>query len=222
MTRPTLIYFKARGRAELIRLVLAEAGVDHDEHPIGKDLGAWNGQPTDFQALKDSGLLPFQAAPVWVDADGFRLAQSGAIATYLAECHGLGGQTARERAQIAQTLGALDDVRLEVRRLVVVPEDQRAALRQELAEVFLPRWMGFLDRLLGSNRDGAGFFVGEALTVADLGAYYVLELLRDNGFGAAIDAQPRLVAFARRVAERPKLAAYLASEKRPAFTPFPR
>jgi len=31
---PTLIYFATRGRAELIRLVLAEAGVEYAEHPV--------------------------------------------------------------------------------------------------------------------------------------------------------------------------------------------
>ena len=221
MKKPTLIYFKARGRAEVIRLVLAEAGVDYDEHPIGKDLPPWNGKPTEFQALKDSGLLPFQAAPVWEDADGFRLAQSQAIARYVAASHGMGGKTPREQAQIDQMLGAVDDVRMEVRRLVSEP-DKRPAIVAELTSTFLPKWMGFLDRTLAANRDGTGFVVGESITVADLSLYYLLELLRDNGFGAPIDAFPRLVAFARRIAERPGIAKYLASPARPAFIPLPR
>jgi glutathione S-transferase len=221
MQKPTLIYFKARGRAEVARLVLAEAGVDYDEHPIGKDLGLWNGQPTDFQALKDSGLLPFQAAPVWVDADGFRLAQSAAIAKYLAASHGMAGKTVREAAQIDQLLGACDDVRVEIRRLVSEP-DKRVAIVTDLTATFLPRWMGFLDRTLAANRDGTGFVVGDSITVADLALFYLLELLRDNGFGAPIDAFPRLVAFASRIAARPGIAKYLASPTRPPFVPLPR
>jgi glutathione S-transferase len=221
MKKPTLIYFKARGRAEVIRLVLAEAGVDYDEHPIGKDLPLWNGKPTDFQALKDSGLLPFQAAPVWEDADGFRLAQSAAIARYVAAIHGMGGKTPREQAQIDQMLGATDDVRVEIRRLVSEP-DKRPAIVAELTSTFLPKWMGFLDRTLAANRDGTGFVVGDSITVADLSLYYLLEMLRDNGFGGPIDACPRLVAFARRIAERPRIAAYLASPTRPPFIPLPR
>lgn len=222
MKKPTLIYFKARGRAEVIRLVLAEAGVAYDEHPIGKDLPLWNGKPTDFQALKDSGLLPFQAAPVWEDADGFRLAQSQAIARYVAASHGMGGKSVREQAQIDQLLGAVEDVRTELRRLAAGEPDKRPAIAAELTSTFLPRWMGFLDRTLATNHDGTGFAVGDSITVADLALYYLLELLRDNGFGAPIDACPRLVAFARRIAGRPRIAAYLASPARPAFIPLPR
>jgi glutathione S-transferase len=222
MKKPTLIYFKARGRAEVVRLLLAEAGVDYDEHPIGKDLGPWNGKPTDFAELKASGLLPYQAAPVWEDADGFRLAQSGAIAKYVAASHGMGGKSVRDEALIDQMLGCVDDVRGELRRLVATEPEKRPAFAAELASTFLPRWMGFLDRTLAANRDGQGFVVGESITVADFALFYLLEQLRDNGFGAPIDAHPRLVAFAKRIAERPRIAAYLASPSRPAFIPFPR
>jgi glutathione S-transferase len=221
MKKPTLIYFKARGRAEVIRLILAEAGVDYDEHPIGKDLPLFDGKPTDFQALKDSGLLPFQAAPVWEDADGFRLAQSNAIVKYVAATHGMGGKNPREQALIDQMIGACDDVRIEIRRLVTEP-DKRPQIVAELNATFLPKWMGFLDRTLATNRDGTGFVVGDSITAADLSLFYVLEMLRDNGFGAPIDACPRLAAFARRIAERPGVAKYLASPTRPAFVPLPR
>src|SRR4051812_48818940 len=98
VNKPTLIYFPVRGRAEIIRLVLAEAGVEYDEHPILKGEPPRNGRPTDFAELKASGLLPFQAAPVWEDADGFRLAQSLAIVRYLSKKHGLMGSNPREEA----------------------------------------------------------------------------------------------------------------------------
>jgi glutathione S-transferase len=221
MTLPTLVYFKARGRAELIRLVLAEAGVDYVEHPVGKDTPPVSGRPTDFAALKASGDLPFEAVPVWEEPDGFRLAQSQAIANHLARTHGLAGKTPREMAEVDQWLGAFDDVRAELRKLVTTPAEQRAALRQDLEASILPRWFGYLDRLLRRNREAAGFAVGAGPTVADLALYYLLELARDNGFGAAIDRYPALVAFARRIAERPRIAAYLASPRRPSFAPLP-
>jgi glutathione S-transferase len=63
--------------------------------------------------------------------------------------------------------------------------------------------------------------VGDGLTVADLALYYLLELVRDNGMGEAIDRFPALVGFAQRIASRPRIAAYLASPKRPRFLPLP-
>jgi len=221
MTKPTLIYFHARGRAELIRLVLAEAGLEYQEHPVGKGTPPVNGRPTDFAALKASGDLPFEAVPVWEEPGGFRLAQSLAIVNHLARTHGLGGRTPVETAQCDQWLGAVDDVRAELRKLASMEQDQRAAFRAELLSSTLPRWFARLDRLLRTNRDGAGFTVGEGLTVADLALYYLLELVRDNGMGAAIDRYPALVAFAQRIASRPRIAAYLASPKRPPFAPLP-
>jgi glutathione S-transferase len=221
MPKPTLIYFPSRGRAELIRLLLAEAGVDYVEHMIGKGTPPLNGRPTDFAALKATGDLPFEAVPVWEEPGGFRLAQSLAIANHLARTHGLGGRSPVEAARCDEWLGAIDDVRLELRKLVSTPADGRAALRAELRTVTLPRWLGFLDRQLLANQGGAGFAVGAGLTIADLALWYLLELIRDNGFGEPLDRQPALVAFAGRIASRPRLAAWIASPLRHPFTPLP-
>jgi glutathione S-transferase len=222
MTKPTLYYLAARGRAELIRLILAEAGVDYTEHPVGHGTPPAGGRPTDFKELKASGFLPFGAVPVWEEPDGFVLAQSAAIAAYLGREHGLYGKTARHAALCDQMLGAFDDVRAELRKLYLAPPEGRAAVREQLASEALPRWFGHLDRLLASNGGGAGFLVGEAITVADLALWYLLELARDNDFGGAVERYPALTAFATRIAARPRLAAYLASPRRPPFVPMPR
>lgn len=221
MTKPTLIYFAARGRAEVIRTVLVEAAVDWQEHHIGKGTPPANSRPTDFAALKASGLLPFEAAPVWEEADGFRLAQSQAIAVHLARTYGLHGKTLREEALVDQALGAYEDVRTELRKVVAAPREQRAALREELATKTLPRWMGYLDRLLRANAGGAGFLVGDELTVADLAIWVLLESIRDNTFGAAIDQYPALAAFEKRIGARPRIAEYVKSARRPAFQALP-
>jgi glutathione S-transferase len=221
MSRPTLIYFAGRGRAEVIRLVLAEAGVEYQEHVVGRGTPPVDGRPTDFEALKATGTLPFDALPVWEEPGGLRLAQSGAIANHIARGHGLRGRTAIEEARCDELLGAVDDVRLELRKLVTVAAEQRGALRAELASVTLPRWLDRLDRLREVNGGGAGYAVGPSITVADLALWYLLETIRDNGFGGALDRYPALVAFAERIAKRPRIAAYLGSARRPPFAPLP-
>ena len=208
MIKPTLTYFASRGRAELIRLVCAEAGIDWSEQEVARE------------HLR-TDKLRFGAVPLWEEPDGFKLAQSLAIVGYLATTHGLAGKTPREAAQVNQTLGAYDDVRTEMRKLAVVEADQRAAVRQGLASEFLPRWLGYLDRVLASNRDGQGFVVGDSLTVADLALWYLLELIVDNGF-TALETYPRLIAYAERIGKRPRLAEYLRSAKRFPFAPLPR
>jgi glutathione S-transferase len=222
MSKPTLLYFPSRGRGEVIRLVLAEAGVEFDEHHVGKGTPPANGRPTDLAALKQAGVLPFGAVPAWEEPDGFRLCQSAAIAMHLARHHGLAGATPLEAARCDELLGAVEDVRGELRKLYVAGPDQRAAVRAELLATTLPRWLGDLERYARPGLEATGFAVGRALTVADLALWYLLEMIRDNGLGAPLEACPALRAFFDRVAARPRLAAYLASPRRPAFTPLPK
>jgi glutathione S-transferase len=221
MSKPTLIYFASRGRAELIRLLLAEAGVDYQDHVVGKGRPPVDGRPSEFAALRATGDLPFDALPVWEEPGGFRLAQSAAIASHIARTHGLLGKNATEAAECDQLLGAYEDVRVELRKLAAAGPDQRPALRGELAEITIPRWLGHFERLLKKNGGGGGFVVGSSLTVADLALWYLLESLRDNHLDAGLQRHPTLAAFAERIASRPRIAAYLKSPRRPAFTPLP-
>lgn len=222
MNKPTLIYFAGRGRAELIRLVLAEAGVEYDEHHVGHGTPPANGRPTDIAELKAMAVLPFGAVPVWEEAGGPRLAQSAAIVNHLARQHGLRGSSPLEEARCDELLGAVDDVRGELRKIQLAAPGERAEVRRELQERVLPRWFGDLERHLKPRLGSGGFAVGSSLTVADLALWYLLELVKDNGLGASLEACPALLAFFDRIAARPGLASYVASPRRPAFTPLPR
>jgi len=219
--KPTLVYFGTRGRAEVIRLVLAEAGVDWQERHVGRGTPPSGGLPTDMGELTASGALPFAAVPVWEEPGGFRLAQSAAIANHVARAHGLRGRDAVEEARCDELLGAVEDVRSELRKITAAPPEKRAAVREEISRVFLPRWLGFLERFVLRNDGGKGWAVGRDLTVADLSLWYVLEIVRDNGLVASLADHPALAAFADRVASRPRIAAYLASPRRPKFVPLP-
>src|SRR5262245_5653737 len=138
----TLVYFAARGRAEIIRLALAEAGVEWKDETFPLD---------DFPKLKASGRLPFQAVPIWEEDGGFRLAQSQAILQHVGRTHGLAGKTPQEQALVDQALGAVEDVRVEIRKLTSAPAEKRPEVRAELLTKTLPRWFGYLEALLGSN-----------------------------------------------------------------------
>src|SRR5512138_1110962 len=167
-TTPTLLYFPGRGPAELIRLVLAEAGVDWQEHHVGHGTPPAGGRPTDIAVLKATGVLPFGAVPVWEEPGGFRLAQSLAIANHLARRHGLRGATAEEEARCDELLGAVDDVRLELRKLHTATPGERVEVREQLLSKTLPRWLGDLERLLAPRLQMTGYAIGTSLTVADL------------------------------------------------------
>lgn len=212
MNLPTLTYFSSRGRAELIRLVCAEAGVAFEE----KNLGVYH--PVDktpaFNALKATGTLPFDAVPIWDETDGFRLAQSDAIVRHLAREHGLYGRSAREAAKCDMIFDSVAETRLAIRGLVMVDPAKRTEAREELVQTTLPRWLGYFEKLLAANGDGRGFVVGEAASFADLALFVLWENIQDNGLGGAYARCPGLVAHAERMATRPGLARYLGSPER--------
>jgi len=212
MMLPILTYFSQRGRAELIRLVCADADIAHEE----KGLGLYH--PVDktpaFDALKATGSLPFDAVPLWEEADGFRLAQSNAIVRHLARTHDRYGHGAREAARCDMILESVEETRLELRKIVITEVAKRAELRGELAGVTIPRWLARFERLLVAGGAGAGFIVGEGASFADLALFLLYENLRDNGFAATYASCPHLAAHAERMAARPDLARYLASPAR--------
>ena len=76
-----------KGRAEPIRLLFAEAGIDFEDKRVSYE---------ELAALK-STTLPFQQVPVLIH-DGFVLAQSHAIARYVARLAGIYGNDAKEDA----------------------------------------------------------------------------------------------------------------------------
>jgi glutathione S-transferase len=84
----------------------------------------------------------------------------------------------------------------------------------------MPKYFGYFERVLERNEAGDGHLVGASLTYADLSLFQVVAGLR-YAFPRAMrrteKKHPRVVALAERVAERPRLKAYLASERRIPF-----
>ena len=90
MSKPRLTYFPVRGRAELARLIMVQAGVEWDEVAVN---------PESLGQLKQSGVLAFDQVPLYEEGD-FALVQSNTIARYLARKNGLYGSNEHEGAKI--------------------------------------------------------------------------------------------------------------------------
>jgi glutathione S-transferase len=102
-------------------------------------------------------------------------------------------------------------------------EDQKAeALRR--AENFrglrLPKFLGYFERVLNTNPTGARFLIGKSLTYPDLSLYHVIAGLK-YAFPRAMDdmlqKHPLLAALHESVRARPRIAAYLGSNRRMPF-----
>jgi len=83
--------------------------------------------------------------------------------------------------------------------------------KKKYLEELLPEFLTKLEALLVKNKGGDGYFVGDALTWADLQLVQVkgaLELVL--GLPTAFDKYPKLKGLYERVVKLPKIAAYQA------------
>ena len=84
----------------------------------------------------------------------------------------------------------------------------------------MPKFLGWFERILEVNPAGAHHLVGNSVTYADLSLFQLVEGLH-FAFPVACEREltklPRLMALHKAVAERPRLKAYLASERRVPF-----
>ena len=98
MTLPTIIYFDIRARAEPIRLILEEVGIQYADQQITDE--AWS---------KLRSKTPFGWLPAYRDRD-LEIWQSHAIYRHLARTHNLYGATEEERIRCDIVEEALADL----------------------------------------------------------------------------------------------------------------
>lgn len=213
-----------QGRGEFIRLAFEEAGVEYvDICRLPEERGG--GVPALMRLLegKTAGLLPF--APPILKFDGLVVAQTANILAVVAPRLGLVPKDEASRLAAHQIMLTIMDFAAEVHDVHhpissgLYYEEQAEEARRRAPHLLgsrAPKFLGYFERLL--ERDGT--FVSGAVSYVDLGAFQILEGLR-YAFPKAmprLEAKlPRLVALHDRVGQRPRLAAYLASERRLPF-----
>jgi prostaglandin-H2 D-isomerase / glutathione transferase len=162
MSTPLQIYYFdfPFWRAEISRIALHASGQPFEDVRLQRD---------EFRALKASGELPFGQVPALKVGDTF-IAQTGAIARYCGRLAGLYPQDALMQAQVDQVIDTLSDITMHLgRSMRITDPEEKSQARAVLAEETLPLWLGFLERLL--NKSDSHFFVGSALTMADLAVW---------------------------------------------------
>jgi glutathione S-transferase len=105
-------------------------------------------------------------------------------------------------------------------------EDQRSEARARAADFVksrMPKYLGYFERVLERNKAGSQRLVGSNLTYPDLSLFQIVAGLR-YAFPRAMawlePKHPRIVAVHDMVAARPRIAAYLASERRIPFNQY--
>lgn len=214
------------GRGEFVRLVLEEAGVSYvDVGRQPREEGGGVEAVVAFWAGKREGH-PIFAPPVLKQGD-FVLAQTAAICHFLGRRHGLtpGDETGDAHAlelqlTIADLVDEVHDTHHPISSALYY-EDQKREAKQRAAHFVserLPRFLGYFERVL--RQGGGDVLVGTRISHADLSLFQALEGLAyafPRAFAQVSAATPGLLGLRERVRTRPRIAAYLASERRMPF-----
>jgi glutathione S-transferase len=210
-----------QGRGEYVRLALEDAGANYaDVARSDRGMAAMTGM---MEAR--SGMPPF--APPFLKAGQLMIGQTANILLYLGSRHGLAPKAEAGRLWVHQLQLTVADLVLEVHDThhplgpSLYYEDQRAPAKKRTDEFWkqrVPKYLGYFERLLKNN--GGSYLTGRRLTYADLSLFQIVEGLR-YAFPKRMKAFerriPGLVDLHDRVAVRPNIKAYLASDRRIAF-----
>ena len=227
--KPYELYYwpSIQGRGEFVRLLLEDAGapyLDMARLPASKG----GGVAANMRFLGGGarvGLEPF--GPPFLRHGQLVIAQTASILAWLAPRHGAvpRGETSRLRAHqlqltITDLLAEVHDTHHPIAGSLYY-EDQKPQAKlcaAHFRDERIPKYLDYFERVLEAN--GGRFLVGRQHSYVDLSAFQVVEGLR-YAFPRALRRHTRklsrLFALADRVAERPGIAAYLASERRLPF-----
>ena len=158
--------------------------------------------------MKAASALPFGSLPVLdvETASGtVTSAQSNAILRYVGRQAGLYPVDDPVRAlKVDEAMDLAEDLYHVIGPSIGEADaGRRMTMRKVLAEETLPRWGGFLERLLVAN-GRTGFVAGDALTVADLKLHWIIDKLTNGSLDgvptSVLDGFPALTAWRANVA----------------------
>lgn len=207
-----------QGRGEFVRLALEEAGaayVDVARGPGGVDA---------LMAAMKEGLRP-SFAPPFLRSEGMTIGQTAAILMYLGERHKLAPAdtagrlwTHQLQLTIADLVNEAHDTHHPVGNSLYYEDQQEEARRRaaDFTAARIPKFLNYFGRVLGKQ----DYLLGSEITYADLSLFQVVEGLAyafPQATKRVLAQHPNLEGLRRRVAERPRIKAYLASPRRIAF-----
>ncbi|MPZ38694.1 MAG: glutathione S-transferase [Rhizobiales bacterium] len=224
--RYELFYWpEIQGRGEYVRLALEEAGASY------VDVARRRGGEDRLMAILGSEREKYPPyAPPFLKAGRLMIAQTANILQYLGPRHGLAPKNEQGRLWVHQLQLTIADFVEEVHQThhpiasALYYEQQRKEAKGYSREFWKRRpqkYLGYFERVL--DRSGGPWLLGRRISYTDLSLFQVVEGIR-YAFPKAMRRLertiPGVVALRDAVAERPRIAAYLASPRRIPFNEY--
>jgi glutathione S-transferase len=217
-----------QGRGEYVRLALEDAGADYVDIARGaKKDGQGTGAMMKIINSKAEPHIPF--APPFLKDGELIIPHVANILQYLGPKLGLAPKDEGLRyvahglqLTIADMVAEVHDTHHPLASDLYY-EDQKDAAKQrskDFIENRVPKFIGYFERVLAQNPHGDKQIVGNTTTYVDLSIFQLVDGLR-YAFPRAMEKfgslYPRVAALHDAVLERPKIAAYVDSERRISF-----
>ena len=212
-----------QGRGEFIRLALEDAGADYAD--VARLAG---GVAAMRQRMADRRLAIAPFAPPFLEAGRFVIAQTANILLFLGPRLKLAPRSEKGRLRVHQLQLTIADWLTEVHDTHhpigsgLYYEDQRAEAKRRTVDFLrnrVPRYLGHFERTLERSR--GGYLLGRRSCYADLSLFQMIAGLRyafPRFMSRRARLYPRVAMLHQRVAARPRIAAYLVSSRRIAFS----
>nr|AAB01054.1 S-crystallin [Doryteuthis opalescens] len=211
MPNYTLYYFNGRGRAEILRMLMAVGGVQYTDKRF--EFNEWDKYRND---------MPSMCVPV-LDIDGQnKMPETMAIARYLAREHGLYGKNNMDMFRIDYICDCFYEIMHDYMRYFHTKngrffengkesEMNPATVIPYMQGRFMDtcrRVLPFLEKTLETKNGGNQFFMGDQMSLCDMMCYCCLENpMMENQ--SMFTSHPKLMALWKRVAAHPKITGYL-------------
>ena len=214
-----------QGRGEFVRLALEEAGADYVD--VARKSGKGFGIAALMRFLNARNISHPPFAPPFLQSGRLVIGQTANILQYLGGRHGLAPKEEAGRLWTHELQLTIADFVVEVHDTHhpvasgLYYQDQKKEARRRAADFLqnrLPKFLGYFERLLA--RQGQRYLAGTKLTYVDLSMFQVVAGLNyafPNSMARVARGHKRLFALHARIQERPRIAAYLASERRIPF-----
>ncbi|XP_053376944.1 glutathione S-transferase Mu 1-like [Mercenaria mercenaria] len=208
---PTLGYWKTKGLAQPIRLLLTYAGEEFE------DVQYEQGPPPDFSREswysvkpKFGEIFSFPNLPYIASSSGWKKTDSGlfiALKYILSFYVTLDGDTDKEKAIVDMIIDEAMDLRLGVIKITYTSVENYEKWKPDYFKT-VPTKLAQFERHLGEN----DWFAGEKITAADFSMYEIL-IQHRRMQSDSLDAFPKLRAFLDRFECLPRVKEYLSLDK---------
>jgi glutathione S-transferase len=213
-----------QGRGEFVRLALEAAGATYMD--VARESGHGLGVEEMMRLMEDPALKRPPFAPPFLRAGRQVIAQTANILYFLGPRLGLVPKAEATRLWAHQLQLTVEDFVVDVHdthhpiAMSLYYEDQKPEAKRRarfFSEERAPELLGYFESVLQRNTGHRGYLVGRSLSYVDLSMFQIVEGLR-YAFPKMMRRLepdiPGLVSLHDRVAQRPNIAAYLASDRR--------